>query len=158
MSWLTENIDEAIAQYLFNVKVDNLPTGSYQRNIVPDIDINFDLLEQQLRETPEMIAFFNMLLVEQHMKVEITQRRIKAMRGKIIERMLNDARQQNVELRTTEMKEIINADKVLIKLDAQLIHDQHCEDKLKVTVETLMRKFDALRSLAGFKKEEMRNA
>ena len=159
MNWIRENIDPKIVEYLFLIKIDNIPNyGGYQRDTAEDLSIDFELLEQQLQDTPQMIAFWNALFAEQKIKVEVIERQIKILRGKIVKKILDDSRISGVEMRSTELREVINADEELIKLDATLLKARRSEERLKNVVESLIRKFDALRSLSGFKKSEQRTA
>jgi stalled ribosome alternative rescue factor ArfA len=159
MGWLTNNIDPALVEYLFEIKIEKLKNiGSYQRNFAKDIEINFDLLEEQLQETPEMIAFWDMLLAEMKMRVETISHAIRVQRGKITARIINEAQAKQLEVKSTELKELINADPEMIRLELRLISAKRAEEKLKVVVEAATRKFDALRSLSGFKRVEKNQA
>jgi len=46
----------------------------------------------------------------------------------------------------------------MIRLELRLISAKRAEEKLKVVVEAATRKFDALRSLSGFKRVEKNQA
>ena len=153
MSWITDNIQPEIVEYLFNLKI-TLPNriGVFQRDIVPDIEVDFELLEEQLQQTPQMICFFNMLLAEQTSKVKQIERRAKAMRGKVAKTILA----QDKDIRRTDISDIVNADESIIRIDWQAIKEQEIQDKLEATVDALTKKFEALRSLSGFKKGELK--
>jgi hypothetical protein len=159
MGWLEDNIDPKLVEYLFEIKIDNLKNiGSYQRNFAKDATVDFDLLEDQLQETPEMIAFWDMLLAEIKIRVETISHAIRVQRGKITSRIINEAQAKQLDVKSTELKELINADPAMIQLELKLISAKKAEEKLKVVVEAATRKFDALRSLSGFKKVEKNQA
>jgi len=160
MSWIEQNVDPKIIAYLFNIKINDLPNdlGSYQKNIAPDLVVNYEMIEEQLAETPEMMAFWNMLLAEQKIKVEVIERQIRAQRGKITEKLLEQSRQEKVEIRSTELKELINSDGTIQQWETKLLRERKAEERLKVVSESLKYKFDSLRSLSGFKKEEKKQA
>jgi hypothetical protein len=160
MSWIEQNVDPRINAYLFNIKINDLPNdlGSYQKNIAPDLVVNYEMIEEQLAETPEMMAFWNMLLAEQKIKVEVIERQIRAQRGKITEKLLEQSRQEKVEIRSTESKELINSDGTIQQWETKLLRERKAEERLKVVSESLKYKFDSLRSLSGFKKEEKKQA
>jgi hypothetical protein len=120
--------------------------------------VDFDLLEDQLQETPEMIAFWDMLLAEIKIRVEAISHAIRVQRGKITSRIINEAQAKQLDVKSTELKELINADPAMIQLELKLISAKKSEEKLKVVVEAATRKFDALRSLSGFKKVEKNQA
>ena len=157
MSWIKNNIDPKLVEYLFVIRIENIPNfGGYQRDTTDDLAINFEMLETQLQETPQMIAFWNALLAEQKIKVETLERRIKTVRGLVTKTLLKESQDNKVEMRSTELREIINADRKVLELDSELLRQKRVEERLKNIVENLIRKFDALRSLSGFKKDEKR--
>jgi hypothetical protein len=157
MSWLKDNVDPKLVEYLFRIRITDIPNiGVYQHNVADDLALDFEQLELQLEQVPEQIAFWNMLHAEQKSKVEILDRRIKTIRGQVTERLLKEARDSKIELRSNDLKEILNCDKGVLELDAQLLAQKKVLDKLDVVVDGFIRKFDALRSLAGFKKEDKR--
>ena len=158
MSWVKDNITQPeIVEYLFNIRV-NLPDrmGVFQHDIGPDIEINYDMLEEQLRDTPQIFCFFSMLVAEQTEKVKLLERKSKTIRGKIISKALTEAQALKTELRRLDLQDITNADPVVIQIDAEVIHENRILEKLQATVETLIKKMDSLRSLSGFKREEKR--
>lgn len=159
MSWIKNNIQEDVANYLFNIKINSLPTriGLFQRDVRQDIDISFDDLEKQLEETPEMIAFYDQLLAEQRMKLNVLLRRKDILRGRITKQMLEEARDTDVKVRSTDLKDMINADPALIDLEKDIIVESRIEEKVRSVVRVLQIKSEHLRSLAGFKKEEKRS-
>ena len=153
---MKKNINSDVAQYLFNIRLDCLPKriGVYQRDVRPDLVINFELLEEQLQETPEMLAFWDQLLAEQKALVAGLLVKKSIMRGYITKRMLKNAQDAGVRLRTTDMKDVINADPDLVKLEREIITESRKEDKVRSVVKTIQVKAEHLRSLAGFKREE----
>lgn len=158
--WIDENIEPDIANYLFNIRV-TLPLkneSTFQRNVIPDLKIDFDMLEEQLTQTPEMIAFWNMILAEQKARVEAIERRIKTVRGQVWESIIKDSRDRDVDIRSTDIKEIINTDQSIMNLEIESIRERKKEDKIKAVADALVKKFDALRSLSGFKREERRSS
>lgn len=159
MSWIKNNIPEDVANYLFNIRISSLPKriGTFQRDVCQDIDIDFEILEKQLEETPEMIAFYDQLLAEQRMKLNVLLRRKDIMRGKITKRMLEEARTTDIKVRSTDLKDMINADPMLIELEKDIIIETRIEEKVRSVVRVLQIKSEHLRSLAGFKKEEKRS-
>ncbi len=159
-NWIEQNVNQDIIDYLFNIKIKNLPNnlGSYQKNVAPDLKISFDMLEEQLEETPEMLAFWHMLFAEQRIVVAAIEKQIRTQRGVVTERLLERAKQEGVEIRSTELRELINSDSTISLLENKLLGAQRSVERLKVVCESLQTKFDALRSLAGFKKVEKNQA
>ena len=120
MNWIEKNIPEDVADYLFNIRITSLPAriGVYQRNVRPDVIVDFDLLEEQLEE----------------------------------------ARESGISIRREDLKDMINADPLLIELEKDIIMDTRAEEKLRAVVRALQVKSEHLRSLAGFKREEKRSS
>jgi hypothetical protein len=153
-----DNIQPEVIEYLFNLKI-TLPdrVGVFQRDIQADTDIDYEMLEEQLAHTPQMLCFFNMLLAEQVSKVKMLERKAKTIRGKIISATLSDAKVSGVEIRRMDMQDITNADPAVIQIDAEAIQQGKIQDKLEAVVDAIREKGNALRSLAGFKREEKRS-
>lgn len=157
MSWVSENIAQDVADYLFNIKV-SLPNRTVlARDIRPDILIDFDALEEQLETTPEMICFWNMLMAEQKAKCATLERQAIIVRSTIADRILKDAKEKNIELRRSDIKDIVEADEDIANIEAQTILEDKKHEKIKAVVESLQCKSRHLQSLAGFKREERRN-
>lgn len=161
MSWIDKNIPEDVTQYLFNIKITSLPSriGVYQRFVKDDVMVHFEDLEKQLEETPEIMAFYNQLLAEQSTKRMILLRKKDIMRGKITKRMLEEADTDvRKRIRREDLKDIINADPGLIDIERDIIMETRAEEKLKSVIKALQMKSEHLRSLAGFKKEELKSS
>ena len=158
MSWIKDNINEDVADYLFNIRLDCLPKriGVYQRDVRPDLAINWEMIEEELETTPEMMAFWDQLLAEQKSKVAVLLRKKDVTRGFVRRTMINEARDNKVSIRLEDLKDIINADENMVKLDKEIIVETRKEDKVRAVVFALRMKSEHLRSLAGFKKEEKR--
>ncbi len=158
-SWITNNIAPEISGYLFNIKITSLPArvGVFQRDSAPDLEIDYDLLEQQLEETPQIIAFYDMLLAEQKAVVAMLEREEEVLRGTIAEAILKNARDNDYEVRRSDLENLVEADDQLILLASKKILAIRTENKLKAVVNGLNAKVDNLRSLAGFKKQEKQN-
>lgn len=155
MSWIKKNVTKDVADYLFNIKV-SLPDriGLVQRDLRPDVLIDYDMLEKQLEEAPEMLAFWDLLFAEQKMKVAALQRRSITLRGTIAQRILEDGRAGGYDIRRSDLEDLVEADEEVITVEAQIILEQRNENRLKCVVAVLQNRSEILRSLAGFKKQE----
>lgn len=155
MSWIKDNISPEIADYLFNIKV-ILPdrVGVYQKNLKADLMVDFDNLEEELQTSSEMICFFDLLLAEQKSVVAHLEHKIRLTRGTITDSIAEKWKNLNKEIRSTDLKQIIESDEDIIKLQARINKEILVEDKLKAVINGLKIKNDNARSLAGFKKEE----
>jgi hypothetical protein len=154
-TWIKDNIDSKIADYLFNVRV-QLPhnVGVFQRDVRPDLSLDFEHLEEQMEEAPEMLAFWNVILAEQKAVVSTLKRTIIILRGRVTERILDDKAAQKVKLRRTDVEDLIETDDRIIDQEARLILEQKHYDRIEAVVESLKSRCEMLRSLAGFKKQE----
>ena len=64
-SWVKSNFDEDLAAAVFKLKVE-LPNGKIvTRDFSVDLGIDYDMLEEQLAETPSIFAFLSSILSEQ---------------------------------------------------------------------------------------------
>lgn len=160
MGWISKNIDLEVANYLFNIRLDCLPerVGVYQRDVRPDLQIDFEMLEEQLQESPEMVAFWDQLLAEQKSKVASLLRKKEVLRGFITRKIFDESKRNDVKIRREDLKDIINADEMMVTLESQIIRETRKEDKVKAVVKCLQMKVENLRSLAGFKREEKKQA
>lgn len=156
MSWITKNVDKDVANYLFNIKISSLPEriGLVQRDVRPDLTVDFELLEKQLEETPEMLAFWDLLLAEQKTKVAVLERQLLTARGTVVKRILEDNRASGVALRRSDLADIVETDDQILDCEARLIYEQRIESRLKCVVISIQSKAEVLRSLAGFKRQE----
>ena len=155
MSWLTKNIPKDVADYLFNIKI-KLPNRTLiQRDARPDVHIDFDLLENQLAETPEMLAYWDLILTEQKMVLAILERRNKLLRGAALKNIMATARDEGVELRRSDVVDLIEVEDSVIDIEGEIILQTKNLDRIKAVVEAIQTKSRHLQSLAGFKKEEL---
>jgi hypothetical protein len=95
---------------------------------------------------------------EQKMVVGVFERKIKRRRAIVAEQILNTAKAEGISLRAADIKELIEADDILEKLEAELLIAQRSSGKLYNIVEAIKMKSEHLRSLAGFKRQELRDA
>jgi hypothetical protein len=156
-SWIGRNVESQIGDFLLIIKMDLPKQGLYQRDVRQDIITDYEMLEEQLAETPEMIVFYDMLLAEQKVKAAVLDRRIEYLRGDIVNRINQDAKDHNYKVRREDITDIVESDEELNRTHLQRILETLKEDKLRAVVWALRAKNDNLRSLAGFKREERRN-
>jgi len=158
MSWITRNIDADLSEWLFNIRV-KLPKRSLiHRDIRPDIRIDYDDLERQLAEIPEIMAFWDLVLAEVKAEVATIESRKEAIRADILDEIRKKAEETNVRISVQIMRDIVNSDNRMMAESAQLIAFQKRENQVRAIVNALFRKSESLRSLAGFKREEHKRA
>jgi len=165
-SWF-DQIDEDVAKAVIRIKV-KLPNGEeIDRDFRGDIAIDYDLLEEQLTEMPGMFAWWSSVLAEQRARVMVIERKIKARRGMVTQELLDESKKiaasgggigTRAGLRREDIKDLMEKDVKMIKLDATYIQEKRTESKLYGIVEALRMKSEHLRSLAGFKRMEMQQS
>lgn len=156
MSWVDKNINSDIANWLFNIRI-HVPNRSlFQRDVRPDISIDYDNIEEQLIEISEIICFWDQLLAEQKSVIATLGARMDAVKAEITTELYIKSDKASVKPPAYILKDLVNNDDRMIELSGRLIIESKRENKLKAVVSALQRKADSLRSLAGFKREERR--
>jgi hypothetical protein len=160
MNWFEDTVEEEIIDYLFTLRL-RVGTKSgvkvIERNVSPELVIDFELLEEQLATTPQMISFYNQLLADQSYLVEKLGRQIRTKEGQVWDSISKDLRSQGLDVRSTDLKKLTSADPMLSEMEDRYFKEKRKETKLKSVIQDLIRKFDALRSLSGFKRDERRS-
>jgi len=108
-------------------------------------------------ETPEMLAFYDVVLAYQKANVETFERRAEYLKGVITRRLLKEAQAQQVNIRREDLKDLIESEEEINQTKARLILERCRENVLRAIVGSLKAKSENLRSLAGFKREEKRS-
>jgi len=157
MSWIDDNVDPEITNHLFCLRL-RVGAKIYTRNVTPELSIDFELLEEQLANTPQMIAFYNQILADQAYLVETLEGQLRSKEGQVWESISSELRSKGLDVRSTDLKKLTGADPMLRDMESRYLREKHKETKLKAVVQDLIRKFDALRSLSGFKREERRTS
>lgn len=158
MSWFDENgISEDIARQLIRIKVTTDDNQIVEKDVRADVVIDYENLEHQLEETPASFAFYAMLLAESKKQVATIERVIKVRKGQITKELLRVAKEDNVKTRGTDIEALIDADPRVLELEVKLVSAERTMSKLYAVVDAIRMKSEHLRSLAGFKKQEMRD-
>jgi len=154
--WVSEHLPSELADStLFRFKV-TLPNGlSTEVSMLPDIDVDYDILEQQLQDIPAQYTYWAALYSEMKSMVAVAERKVKARKGECIEEVLESFKKEGLKPPSVEqVKSIAEKDKELQKLDVKLALIQKHVGKMWHMVEALKLKAEVLRSLAGFKRQE----
>lgn len=161
--WFTDNVSEDVAKSLFKIEIKLDDGRTIERDYVADVDIDYDNLEEQMKDMPSIYSFWSVLLAEQKLIVSKIERQIKRRRGKIVEELTSNAKNSEETktarsaLRATDIKELIEADDNLLALETKYILAERTLSKLYAVVKALEIKSDNLRSLCSIKKQEMRH-
>jgi hypothetical protein len=156
-SWVAEHVGK-FAEAIFKLKVE-LPGGQIiERDFSFDFEPNYDLLEEQLAETPAQYAFISAILAEQKHLVNKLERQIIRRRAAIAENANETAKDEGMKLHKYVLDEIVEADDKILELQTKLMLALRTQSKLFGFSKSMEMKSEHLRSLAGFKRQEMRDS
>lgn len=155
--WFSENIDEDLANAILRIKV-RMPNGTtLERDLRPDLATDYELLEEQLTETPSIFVFWSAALAEQRRHTASLERMIQRRKAKVCEMIIADSKKEKYKVTQYMLEELVELDDEYMKLQAELVLAKRTESKLWSIVRSIEMKSDNLRTLAGFKKQEMRD-
>ena len=103
---------------------------------------------------PAQYAFWAAVYSELKMGVAIAERKLKARKGKVIERITTECNLSKVRLTADQIKSIAEADSSLIEAELKYERAQMVCGKTYHMIEAIKLKAELARSLAGFKKKE----
>lgn len=150
--------DQELLDALFKLDF-KLPNG---KRVVgtfhPDTQIDYENLEDQLADTPAKYAFWSAILSEQKYKVAAVEKSISRRRAILTDQMVTKGNSEGVKIHKYLLDELIEADDKMFELSMKLIKEQRILGKLWTAVNALQMKSEHLRSLAGFKKQELRDS
>jgi hypothetical protein len=153
-TWISEHLPDDIATALFRFSV-RLPNNEQLNvDLATTIDFDYETLEEDLVKTPHQYVFWSAVYSEAKSMVALIERAIKIRRGVITEAVLESAREAGVKLTEKVVLGVIEKDEKLVVLDRHLIKAQKTAGKLWHMTQALQMKFEAIRSLAGFKRQE----
>lgn len=152
--WYAEIPDE-VRDTLFKIRVKIGPSKILEHNFLPDVDVDYDELEAQLEEIPAKYAYVSSILAEQKAIVQMKERMLLRRKALVTDEILQSSREAGISLRVSDVEKLIEKDDVVTKFDADLIMSRKVENKLIGLVTSIRMKSDSLRSLAGFKRQEM---
>lgn len=158
--WYSSLIPEAVRDstlFKFTVRIPRINDEplTVEVDLTADLDIDYDMIRQQLEDTPSEFAYWAAIHSELKMQVAKLQRRLKARRGKVAYDLIKEAIARDIKLTQKQVDTAVEADSKLNELEAQLmIMEKHC-GKMYYMVEAIRMKAENLRSLSGFAKIEM---
>jgi hypothetical protein len=154
-----ESVPKEIRDLLVTIRV-KLPNRKViKQDISPLVDISYDLLEKQLETTPSLYVFWGMIHAEQEMVVAAQELNLKKRTAEIADKMQDLARKDGLkELRRSDIKDFVDMDEQVLKIRAKMVLEQKTLSKLNVVMDALKMKSEHLRSLSGFKRQELRDS
>ena len=156
--WFTEYVPEEVANsslFKFTVIIGN---KKVEVDMCADLGVDYQILQQQLEDTPSEFAYWAAIFSELKMQVNKVERQIKVRRGKLVDKTIREAMEASVKITDKQVQAIIEADNDLTELEARLMILQKHTGKMGFMIDAIRMKSDNLRSLAGFARIEMQNA
>jgi hypothetical protein len=153
MNWWDKEIPAELADVIIQLKV-KINNQIVNRDWRKDCKIEYDHLEDDLESMPGIFAFWSSVLAEARKNLRIAEYQIDIRKSKILREMKIP---EGVKLTVSDKENIVNLDKEYNELKAKFIELECTVSKLFGIVDSLKMKSDNLRSLAGFKREELKN-
>jgi hypothetical protein len=123
-------------------------------DVEDNLMINYDLIESELEDFPHTYYLWAMLYSEVKEQQEVIEKKIRKRKGILYKTILDEG---GWNLRRSEIDDLMSDDEVLMELELQAILIGKQRQKLWYILESLRMKNDNMRSLAGFRKQELFN-
>lgn len=153
--WFNEHVPADLANsnlFKFNIR---LPNGTTcEINLAQDIDINFEILEEQHERIPAQYIFWAAIYSELRCAVAILELKIRSKRNAVVRRVIEDFRTRGTKPTDKQTSAIVDGDSDLVKAEAELAMMQRNCGKVYHMVEAIQLRSEHSRSLAGFKRQE----
>ena len=153
-NWYDQNVDSDVADAVIRLNIKLSNRAEINRDFRPDIHIDYDQLEKQLEEMPALYSFWSSVLSEQRAEVAKLERMVVVRRSVIARDLL----EKSDGISKWKIDELVETDDKLNKLIGKTIIVKRTESKLFGIVKSMEMKSDSLRSLAGFKRQELHDA
>jgi hypothetical protein len=153
--WFQDHVPLDLANstlFKFNVKLQN--GTSIDINLAEDVDINFDILEEQHERIPAQYVYWAAIYSELRCAVSVTELKMRSRRQAVLRRVLNEFHERNAKTTDKQTAALIDGDPELVKLEAELAILQRNCGKVYHMVEAIKLRSEHCRSLAGFKRQE----
>jgi hypothetical protein len=170
-TWIQENlppelITSSLFRFLVKLQATELDheTGrqirkSIEVDIIPDLDIDIEILEHQMADLPSQYAFWAAVYSEVRLGVAIAERKLKARKGEVTRLVTDEWRKELGKAPPGDvLKVVVEADKRLNEAEMNFQHAQMQAGKLYHMIEALKMKAELSRSLLGLKKQERDNS
>jgi hypothetical protein len=165
--WIEENLPAELANstlFKFMVQLQVVESKSEETgkltyktievDMLPDLDLDYDMLEDQMMRLPAQYAYWAAIYSELKLAVAVAERKLKARKGRVIERITSEASIAKVRLTVEQVKAIAEADSEIRDAELKYEKAQMTCGKIYHTIEALRIKAELARSLAGFKRQE----
>ena len=110
-------------------------------------------------QTPQIYAFWAMVYSEQRSEVAQLDRILKRRKSEIKQTIIEEAKRRDLPKVTDKVfNDLVEKDEIILKYEMKLIMANRTMGKLYNIVEALKMKSEHLRSMAGFKRQEMQDS
>ena len=155
-AWVNQlGLDKEVKESLFKLKI-QINGKPIERDITLDLGIDYEDLENQMEDMPSVYAFWGMILSEARRQAAIAKKKVKIRRGIVADEVIRQAKEDKMRLNRGDIEDIIEMDEELTRYEFEQIEFDRTAGKLYNIMKALEIRSEALRSLAGFKKQEMR--
>jgi hypothetical protein len=152
--WFSENVPEDIAKRIVRIRAEIGEDQVVDRDFRPDLAIDYETLEESLMTAPQTFAFWAMVYSEQKAYVAKLDRISKRRRAQIYDLIIEESQKKSVKVPEKILRELVEKDDKLLEIESKLILANRTLGKLFNIVDAMKLKVEALRSLAGFKRQE----
>lgn len=151
--WIDEYVPEEVANSsLFKFKVSIGNGKKIEVDMTADLNIDYDIIQEQLEDTPSEFVYWGAILSELKMQASILERKIKSRRGKLTKELVEEANSAGVRVTDKQVSAMIEADDSLNELEAKYLLIQKHVGKMYFMVDAIRMKSESIRSLSGFAK------
>lgn len=163
------DIREVICRISMSVTVDNVKKQVSTGDFLASLVINYDRLQDELEKLPALYSFMTMILAESEAQVNLAKKKSELIRSTLhsgligryneeTQQIERDTKQSTDKLPQWQAKHIVESDEELNRADVDYIIKRKNYVKIKGIVDALRMKSDHLRSLSGFKRQEMKES
>jgi len=153
--WFHEHVPLDLATsnlFIFKIRLQN---GTVcEVNLTQDIDINFEILEDQHERIPAQYIYWAAIYSELRSAVAVLELKIKSRRHSLVRRTLEEFKTKNTKLTDKQLNAIVDGEPGMVKNEAELTILQKNCGKVYHMVEAIRLRSEHSRSLAGFKRQE----
>lgn len=124
-------------------------------DIVADVDIDYDVVENELSDIPSQFMFWSGVYAEVKLRANYLERVVKSVRGTVYKELIEAQKAEKVKISQEVLKNIVEEDRRIVKAECELHHANMQSSKLYYVVEALRIKADLARTLVSWKREEL---
>lgn len=151
----TAELPTDIKEALCKIKV-KFRGQTQEFDLKDSLKIDYDDIEEEMEKLPHIYQVWAMLYAEVKEQKETIDKKIRKRKGILYKAILEESGGKN--MRRGDITDLMEIDDVLEKLEAaNIIVNKQCQ-KLWFILESLKMKNDNIRSLSGFKKQELYQA